>query len=174
MSDIVFTTERLIVRRWRASDLADLLAVYGDAKAMRWVGDGEPITEAECVKWVEVTRANYDKRGYGMFAVEAKSTPGVIGFCGIVHPGGQDEPEIKYAFLRSQWGRGIATEAVVGLMAYGRNAHRLRHIIATTAPENIASHRVLLKAGMVHGALRQDEDGDLTQVFEWRAGEGAA
>ncbi len=163
----VFTTQRLIVRRWRDSDLPALLAVYGDGEAMRWVGDGKPITREECVKWLAVTSTNYERHGYGMFAVELKEAPGVIGFCGIVHPGGQPEPEVKYAYLRSHWGCGFATEAVTGLLHYGADAHCLQHIIATTAPANVASHRVLLKAGMQHGVLRDNEDGSQTQVFQW-------
>jgi RimJ/RimL family protein N-acetyltransferase len=173
-SDTAFRTARLLVRRWRDTDLPALLAVYGDAEAMRWVGDGRAITHDECVQWLAVTRANYAQRGYGMFAVEALASPGVIGFCGIVHPGGQPEPEIKYAFLRSQWGRGFATEAVVGLVAYGARTHQLGFLIATAAPANLASHRVLLKAGLRHAELRVNEDGTQTQVFEWRAGEDAA
>jgi hypothetical protein len=49
VDDLIFETERLQVRRWRASDLPDLWAVHGDADAMRWVGDGQPITEDACV-----------------------------------------------------------------------------------------------------------------------------
>ncbi|HBX36358.1 MAG TPA: hypothetical protein DEG76_03260 [Pseudohongiella sp.] len=169
VSDEVFRTERLSVRRWRDSDLADLLAVYGDAEAMRWVGDSKPITREECVYWIDVTRRNYQQRGYGMFAVERLSQPGVIGFCGIVHPGGQLEPEIKYAYLRSHWGCGFATEAVQGLIAYGVSAHDLDYIIATTAPANLASHRVLLKAGMLRGELHDAGTDDATQVFFWQA-----
>jgi RimJ/RimL family protein N-acetyltransferase len=167
VSDVVFTTERLVVRRWRESDLAALLAVYGDADAMRWVGDGKPITEQECVRWLGVTRANYEKRGYGMFAVEEKTSPDVVGFCGIVHPGDQPEPEVKYAYRRSHWGRGLATEAVIGLIRYGAAAHALRLIIATVAPENTASHRVLLNAGMERAELRDNGDGSYTRLFRW-------
>ena len=169
LNDMIFRTDRLLVRRWRESDLPDLNAVYGDADAMRWVGDGRPITDEECCKWMEITRENYEKRGYGMFAVERNATPGVIGFCGIVHPGGQVEPEIKYAYHRSCWGQGFATEVVVGLISYGVEVHGLRQLIATTAPDNTASHRVLLKAGMTRGKLVEDEDGSPTQVFEWFA-----
>jgi RimJ/RimL family protein N-acetyltransferase len=168
VSDVVFKTDRLVVRRWRESDLPALLAVYGDAEAMRWVGDGKALTEAECIGWLDVTRKNYEHRGYGMFAVEQKSTPGVIGFCGIVHPGNQPEPEIKYAYLRSSWGRGFATETAAGLLQYGADVHGLCHVIATTAPANVASHRVLLKVGMDRGALRNDPDGSQTQLFQWR------
>lgn len=164
----VFTTERLIARRWTDAEVESLLAVYGDEDAMRWVGDGTAITREQCEKWMEVTRANYEKRGYGMFALDEKESGEVVGFCGLVHPGGQAEPEVKYALHRSHWGRGLATEAVIGLIEYGLTKHSLTHIIATTAPANSASHRVLLKAGLVHGPLRCNADGSKTQVFIWQ------
>lgn len=167
MIDTVFETDRLRVRRWRESDLPDLMAVYGDADAMKWVGDGRAITESECREWLAVTRRNYETRGYGMFAVEFRGRPGVIGFCGIVHPGGQVEAELKYAYLRRCWGQGIATEVLRGLIGYAASAHGITRLIATTAPENTASHTVLTKAGMSRGELRQDEDGGLTQLFEY-------
>ena len=167
MSDVVFTTPRLAVRRWRHSDLDAIFAVYGDADAMRWVGDGHVITLPECERWLEVTLANYRKYGYGMFALESLADAVVIGFAGIVHPGGQPEPEIKYALRRSHWGKGFATEAVEGLVAYGAGRHALARIIATTAPENAASHQVLLKAGFMRGELRDNDDGSQTRVFVW-------
>jgi RimJ/RimL family protein N-acetyltransferase len=169
VDDLIFETERLQVRRWRAADLPDLLAVYGDAEAMRWVGDGQPITEDECGRWLEVTRANYEKRGYGMFAVASKADGGVVGFCGIVHPSGQEVAEVKYAYLRRVWGQGLASEALIGLIRYGVQAHGIQRMVATTAPENAASHRVLTKAGMRRGELRTHADGGRTQVFEYTA-----
>ena len=53
-----------------------------------------------------VTAENYDHRGYGMFALVERETGAVVGFCGLVHPGGQTEAEIKYAFLRTALGPG--------------------------------------------------------------------
>ena len=40
----LFETKRLRCRRWIASDIDALTQVYGDAQAMRWVGDGEPLS----------------------------------------------------------------------------------------------------------------------------------
>ncbi|HZW28545.1 MAG TPA: GNAT family N-acetyltransferase [Trueperaceae bacterium] len=165
-----FTTPRLRARRWRPSDLGPLLRVYGDADAMRWVGDGSPLSRDEAERWLEVTAANYARRGYGMFALEDLATGEVVGFVGIVHPGGQEEPEVKYAFARERWGQGLATEAVRGVVAYGAATHGLTRVIATTAPENSASHRVLEKAGFARGELRPNDDGSFTQLFEWTAG----
>ena len=89
MIDLVFETKRLLVRRWRDSDLPYLMAVYGDEDAMKWVGDGKPLNETACAEWLNVTNRNYTIYGYGMFAVELKYESGVIGFCGIVIQAGK-------------------------------------------------------------------------------------
>lgn len=136
---------------------------------MRWVGEGRPITEAACRQWFEVTESNYAARGYGMFALESVASGSVVGFCGLVHPGGQVEPEIKYALLRSCWGKGYASQAVPALLSYGHKAHGLPRIIATVAPANLASQRVLAKSGMRLSNERHNEDGSTTYVFEWLA-----
>ncbi len=164
-----FETARMRCRRWMAEDLAPLMEVYGDAEAMRWVGDGKPLSREQGEKWLKVTAENYRLRGYGMFALESHQTGKVIGFCGLVHPGGQAEAEIKYAFMRSHWGQGLATEAVAMLLLHGARGRGLNRIIATVAPANLASQRVLLKAGMTLAHLRPNDDGTVTQVYEWHA-----
>jgi len=169
----MFETERLDVRRMQPSDVDDLERVYGDADAMRWVDDGRAITRVECERWLDVTRRNYRARGYGMSVLVERASGRVIGFCGLVHPGGQEQAEIKYALERGSWGRGLATEAAAGMLAYGAREHGLDTVIATTAPENHASHRVLLKVGMTRAEVVHEDDGTPVQVFRWRAG-GAA
>ena len=168
MPEFIFETQRLQARRIDAADLDVMLSVYGDPEVVRWVGDGEPLDRALCNKWVGITKENYATRGYGMFAVVERESGAVIGFGGLVHFGGQPEAEIKYALHRSRWGQGLATEAALALLACGASQFGLAEVIATAAPENTASHRVLLKAGMQRGALRQNEDGSLTQLFTWR------
>jgi RimJ/RimL family protein N-acetyltransferase len=166
---LMFETERLIVRRIGDADVDAMHAVYGDAQAMRFVGDGQPLSRQGCAEWIAVTRRNYALRGYGMAAIVERATGEVVGFCGLVHPGGQPEAEIKYALHRAHWGRGIATEAAAALLRHGAAAHGLRHVIATTAPGNTVSHKVLSKAGMMKGPLRENDDGSFTQLFVWDA-----
>ena len=163
----VFATERLDIRRLTADDVPALHAVYGDADAMRWVGDGQPLALERCRDWVRVTELNYAAHGYGMFTVLERGSDDVVGFCGLVHPGGQPDAEIKYALKRAHWGKGYATEVASAMLRYGRTVHGLARIIATAAPENAASHRVLAKAGMLPAEPRRDEDGAVTLVFTW-------
>lgn len=170
MPEILFETPRLRARTLQPSDVDALLAVYGDPEVVRWVGDGQPLDRTLCEKWVGVTQHNHATRGYGMVALVDRATGEVAGFCGLVHPGGQPEAEIKYALHRSRWGQGLATEAAAALLAHGVSRFGLTEVIATTAPENEASHRVLLKVGMERGELRRNDDGSFTQVFVWRGG----
>lgn len=170
---IVLKTSRLVVRRLTPADIDALHAVYGDAEVVRWAGDGQPLSRALCAQWVEVTLRNYAARGYGMFVLERQDDGTVVGFCGLVHPGGQAEADIKYALARAHWGKGYATEAATALLGHAATALGLRQVIATAAPENTASHRVLRKAGLVHGDLRPNDDGGMTQCFVWHAAEPA-
>lgn len=165
---LLFETERLLVRQIDADDVDAMHAVYGDADAMRWVGDGLALTRQQCEEWIVVTHRNYSLRGYGMSALIERESGHVIGFCGLVHPGGQTEPEIKYALCREYWGRGLATEAARGMLAYAVSAFGITTIIATAAPEHTASHHVLEKAGMQRADLQKNEDGTLTQLFVLR------
>lgn len=168
MSGTLFETTRLTARRLTADDVDALHDVYGDADAMRWVGDGQPLDRAQCAHWVEVTHNNYAARGYGMTALVERSTGTVVGFMGLVHPGGQEAAELKYALRRTYWGRGLATEAAHAMLDYGHRAFGLTCVIATVAPEHKASQQVLLKAGMQAQELRPNDDGTFTQMFAWR------
>ncbi len=169
MLSALFQSERLLCRRWIADDFEQLYALYSDPESMRYVGDGQPISRALCEEWFKVTKANYAKRGYGMFTLVLRESGKVAGFAGLVHPRSQPEPEVKYAFLPLYRGMGLASELVPELLAYGTAAHGLRRIIATVAPGNLASQRVLAKAGMELAHRRQNDDGSTTLVYEWLA-----
>jgi len=133
---------------------------------VRWIDDGQALSASEAARWMQVTFSNYGKRGYGMFAIEEARSAKLIGFGGLVHPGGQVDAEVKYAFLPEVWGRGLATEFVQGLIDWAKSAHGLPRVIATVAPENLASQRVLLKSGFRQSEARIESDGSRTEVFE--------
>lgn len=154
-------TPRLRIRALARTDADAMFEVYSDPLGMRYVDDGAPIERPDVDSWIQKTERNYEARGYGMFAIEELEGEAVVGFIGLVHPGDQEEPELKYALLRSRWGRGYATEAARALVAFGRATLGLGRIIATADPEHTASHRVLEKAGFTRGAPRFDEQGEI-------------
>ncbi len=174
---LCFETERARVRRLVMDDVDGMLSVYGDPRTMRFVG--KTLKRAGCIKWVEATLENYDRYGYGMWVVESLELPelspaadddSLLGFCGLVHPGGQDEVELKYAYRPEVWGQGFATEVAESALMHGAIRLGKTDVIATADPENTASHRVLLKAGMKPAPARREADGSQTSVFRWSAG----
>jgi len=165
----VFLTERLRVLRWRPSDEAALLDVYGNRDVVRWVDDGQPLSPEEAAQWMKVTRDNYTIYGYGMYVIEDRTGAIILGFGGLVHPGKQIDAEVKYAFLPEFWGQGLATEFVSGLVRHESHVHKLTRIIATVAKDNLASQHVLHKCEFLHKKTRVEENDDETEVFVWRS-----
>ncbi|MBV9957563.1 MAG: GNAT family N-acetyltransferase [Acidobacteria bacterium] len=155
----VLETERLVIRRLRASDLDELSALCCDAELMRYVGDGRPLGREQVQLWIERSLDNYARRGFGCMAVTEKSDGRLIGYCGLVYAPGSDEAEIIYALKREFWGRGLASEAARAMIAYGLNEHRLPRILATIDPDNLSSIRIVEKLGLKFLTRRVDEHG---------------
>ncbi|MBS1709897.1 MAG: GNAT family N-acetyltransferase [Armatimonadetes bacterium] len=166
MDATVVNTPRLKIRRIRPGDYEAMMSVYGDLELMRFVGDGSAITAEDCARWIDITLDNYSKRGYGLFLMESASDGSLAGFIGLTHTGGQPEPEIKYVLRQPLWGQGLASEAVDALCTHARSTWGLTQVIATVAPENTASHRVLAKCGFSRWEDLHNEDGSTTAV--WR------
>lgn len=142
-----------------------MLSIYGDLETVRFVGDGEPLSHAECVRWIDVTDANFKNRGYGMVGLVGSASERLVGCIGIVHPGQQPEPEVKYAFHKEFWGQGLATEAVGAILSWFRSQGHLDPVMATVAPGNTGSQNVLRKNGFHLVETRSNEDGSETQVW---------
>lgn len=174
MTTVVCETLRAKIEEIGLGDVDDMHLVYGDPRVVRYVDCGEPLDRAGCVRWVEVTEQNVLTRGYGMCIVRCRVTREMIGFIGLVHPGGQDLPEIKYALSPRWWGRGFASELVAGLTAYGFQQLGMGRIIATVHPENSASVRVLERCGFGLHEQRTNEDGTCTLVYALSHRSGSA
>jgi RimJ/RimL family protein N-acetyltransferase len=91
---------------------------------------------------------------------------GLISF--IKTPDADGAAEIGYGVAASRRGRGYAARAVVALVARLRDEGRLRALTAATATHNVASQKVLIRAGFEQTGARHDaEDGDM---ITWRLG----
>ena len=101
-----------------------------------------------------------------MIGVFDKSNDELVACTGVFHPGQQLEPEVMYYLRRDWWGRGLATEIVIALVAFARSEWKVGGMIATVALRNIPSQRVIAKAGFTHTNDRPNEDGTVTQVWE--------
>ncbi len=58
--------------------------------------------------------------------------------------------ELGYSMAENYWGKGLATEMAGTLVTYALSLPQLKKLVAVTDPENMASQKVLQKAGFVN------------------------
>ncbi|MEZ4722529.1 MAG: GNAT family N-acetyltransferase [Flavobacteriales bacterium] len=162
---ISIETQRLILRPHELRDIEPAYQMNLNQEVTRFTGDGGMVDLREIERRIkENVLGDYEKYGYGRFAVEWKETGEFIGFSGLKYLPDMREVDLGYRLKREFWGMGIATEAGKASLEFGFNHLGLQRIIAMLLPDNLASVRVLQKLGF---RFERDmmEDGLLIHVF---------
>lgn len=145
---VILQTPRLLVSEFCLADAPALQAICGDRRTMRHVGDGTTLDLSRCEEWIRVSLRDYAGKGYGAWAVYVQGVKEMAGYAGIVSAARRADPEIIYAFQPRWWRQGLAGELIPAMLAYGFSRYRLPRLVATVAPDNIASCRGVERAGM--------------------------
>jgi RimJ/RimL family protein N-acetyltransferase len=149
---IIVRTDRLTLRELTLDDVDVLYAVLGDPIAMEHYP--APKSRGESADWIRWAIDSYERNGFGLWAAVRTADGAFLGDCGpMLQPvEGRLVPEIGYHIVRTEWGRGYATEAagacrdlVLGQLAFDR-------VVSIVAPENLPSRRVAEK---VHQTMRE-------------------
>jgi ribosomal-protein-alanine N-acetyltransferase len=98
---------------------------------------------------------HWEARGYGLWAVEARSDGTLMGRCGLQWLPDTEEVEVDFILGRPFWGQGFGTEAGRASLRHGFEELGLERVVGIVHVENIASRRVLEKLGMTR--LEQKE-----------------
>jgi RimJ/RimL family protein N-acetyltransferase len=145
-------TQRLMLRRWRPSDLAPFAALNADARVMRHFP--ATLSRAESDAYAERIEAHFAEKGFGLWAVEVPGEAPFIGFVGLSVPHFEAPftpcVEVGWRLAAEHWGRGYAPEAARAALAFGFDTLALREILSFTAAVNEPSRRVMEKLGMTH------------------------
>ena len=154
---IILTTNRLILRTWKPSDIPLMTAINSDPLVMEYFQSTQDIGATQ--ELIDHINQHYKKFSYSAYAVEIKDTHEFIGFVGLNHPSfeiPQFQPigipivEIAWRISSTHWGKGYATEAGSAVLRYAFTEFKLREIIAFTPLANCKSRRVMEKIGLHH------------------------
>jgi len=150
-------TPRLVLRRWRATDLKPCAAMNADPDVMRHAP--HRIGRAATAALIERMEAHFAAHGFGILALEEKRTGAFAGFLGLNRPDfdplGRRCVEIGWRLPRAHWGKGYATEAAEAVLAHAFETLCLAEVAAFTVPGNVRSLQVMQRIGMT-----PDADGD--------------
>lgn len=138
MTDLV--TKRLVLRRARESDLADLHDAMRRPEAMRYWSTPEHETLEETRVWLQ--RMLHPAHPSDDFVITLQGR--VIG-----KAGSWKLPEVGYLIHPDHWGKGYATEAMTAVIAHLFATHDMDRLVAEVDPRNTASLGLLAKLGFV-------------------------
>jgi RimJ/RimL family protein N-acetyltransferase len=148
---VYLETERLVLRRFTEADVENLVELDSDPEVMRYV-TGRTTPRAEIEQAILPRFLSYYARGdrYGFWAAIEKASGDFLGWFHFrPQPDADpDEPELGYRLRRAAWGKGYATEGARALIRKGFAEFGVRRVVASAAAANIASWRVMEKAGL--------------------------
>lgn len=174
MTPQTLETNRLLIRFFKPEDLPIIHRILDQT-----FGEGNQVNDEAALKerrsWLEWSILNQEwfpklhEPPYGDRAVVLKGNNELIGSVGYVplldpfdqipelsgssKPSGFTTPEFGLFWVidPDHQGQGYATEAAKSMIDHAFNELKLRRVLATTTYENLASQRVMMKAGMKIG-----------------------
>ncbi len=150
-------TDRLSLRKAQVSDAEALFAVRSEPAVTRQYGQEPDRSVDDSLKWIQNGLDNCARHEAMTWAITLKGKDTAIGECCIwnidrVHRCA----EIGYELHPAYWRKGIMTEALTAILAYGFGELGLHRMEANPLASNIASQGLLLKLGFKReGTLRQ-------------------
>ncbi len=156
-------TKRLVLRQFCSSDAQRLHYLANDKQ----VANGAhympyPFLASAAEEWLVKHKELVREGRAAVFAIcqrsptESNESPELIGTVGLAIVEVDQRAEIGYWLGREYWGNGFCTEAVVAVVEYGFEDLGLHRIFAHHISRNVASARVLEKAGFSkEGVFRQ-------------------
>lgn len=152
-------TERLFLRRVDVKDVNEIIALRSNPETMKYIPRPLVKTIEDALEHIAMMDAKIENNEGINWAITQKGNPKLIGVIGHYRIKPEHyRAEIGYMLLPEFSGKGIISEAVKEVIAYGFKGMQLHSIEAVIDPENNASAKVLEKNGFVKEAhLKENE-----------------
>ncbi len=141
-------TERLLLRPWTLADGEAWFKLLQEPDILRYFPNPSPPPRFKADAYIKHHLEQWEKYGYGHWAVVTPKDGSVIGWNGLEYLAELDAVEVAYLLSKRAWGRGYATEAASAAIRFGFETAALPAIIGLVHPDNVASIRVLEKCGL--------------------------
>lgn len=150
-------TERLILRKVTKEDIEDMYLYGSDEEVSKYVTWNTHETIADTKGFVEFVLNKYENKQVSPWGIEYKENGKFIGTIDFVWWQPDHKiAEIGYVISKDYWGKGLTTEVAKELVKFGFEEMDLVRVQARCDVENIASARVMEKAGMtLEGIIRK-------------------
>ncbi|MGI8945353.1 MAG: GNAT family N-acetyltransferase [Thermoleophilaceae bacterium] len=162
-------TARLRLRPWRAGDIDAWAEINADPQVREYLYPRRPLTRTEAEAEIEQLRAHWQRLGFGHWAVELRETGELVGRTGARRHADWDldpeNTEVGWLYARSVWGQGLATEGALAVVEFCLEQLGRPEVISIAHVDNLASHRVMQRAGLEWAGVRRWHERSLDVVW---------
>lgn len=166
MLPTTLTTDRLLLRPWRETDLEPFAAMNADPEVMRFFPRRLDREASDAM--AHRISLQIDEEGWGLWAVEVAGVAPFIGFIGLTRVpfAAHFTPAIEVGWRLDKrcWGRGYAPEGARAALDFAFGPLGLDQVVSMTIPANTPSQRVMQKLGMTRDPA---DDFDHPHLPDW-------
>ena len=169
-------SERLRFREYTVEDFDWLYEILSDPVTMAYYP--KPYDKNRTRRWISWNLDNYEKYGFGLWALEFKESGEMIGDCGITMQNidGELLPEIGYHIDRRYWRKSLGKEAAETVRDWGFMNREFDALYSYMPDSNVASYSTAASIGMKRIKEYDDPDGVKHYVYritreEWEKNE---
>lgn len=130
-------------------DVAVLVRHWSEEAVRRYLWNDAVIDDDTVSEVVATSDSDFERHGYGIWALRTRDADALIGMCGLRGIRGQTFPELMYSLRPRFWGHGLAQEAATRVLTYAFEELAVERVLAAADPGNINSARVLKRLGML-------------------------
>jgi ribosomal-protein-alanine N-acetyltransferase len=145
---VIIRTARLSLRPLTLDDLDSIHALWTNPGVRRFLFDDQIISCEQAAAVINDSIARFETHGCGLWGARLRELPELIGFCGFRFFHDPPQLQLLYGFHPDHWSKGFATEAARAMIRFAFEQAGLDFVIASADAPNLASLRVMERAGM--------------------------
>ncbi|MEL7034876.1 MAG: GNAT family N-acetyltransferase [Cyanobacteria bacterium J06592_8] len=143
-----FQTEKLRFCPVNVDDIEPLHHLFIHPQVRRYLWDDEIISKEQTLDIIHQSLELFSTQNFGLWGIFPQTTETLAGFAGFWFFHDPPELQLIYGIHPNFWGQGWGTQVAKVMIYYAFNHLNFSQVIASADIPNIASIRVLEKAGM--------------------------
>lgn len=141
-------TSRLHLRPATRKDAAFFLKLLNEDNYIKNIRDSKVRTLQDAENFIQNSYIkNYETYGFWLYVVVTKHDSNPVGVCGFVKRTDLDSPDLGFALLERETGKGYIKESAEAILRYGTEKLGLEKVYAITSLHNHRSKNVLKNLG---------------------------
>lgn len=146
----VLQTSRLLLRQPTHADADALFRLRSSDEVMQYIGRPKPQSREDMISYIDRLRKDFEQSTGITWIIATGETDTAIGTVGFWRIDKEHHrAEIGYLLDPAYQGKGLAGEALQAALSYGFNELKVHAVEAHVNPLNVASKKLLLKAGFL-------------------------